>query len=128
MRRLLLSACLLASPLAAQTVQILPGYSDFRLPATQVVDQPMTLMMNWLLSFPESAEGRPQIDLLAKVEEGRLAIVFTDSGGGDDSVKAIQRRMEFLQTEDWRWRLVAYGFRQQCWRGESDDWTDRPCP
>ncbi|CAN0229006.1 unnamed protein product, partial [Chrysoparadoxa australica] len=67
MRRLLVSACLLASPLAAQTVQILPGYSDFRLPATQVVDQPMTLMMDWLLSFPESAEGRPQIDLLAKV-------------------------------------------------------------
>ncbi|SNT34665.1 hypothetical protein [Antarctobacter heliothermus] len=128
MRRLLLSACLVASPLAAQTVQILPGYSDFRLPETQVVDRPMSLMMDWLLSFPESAEGGPQVDLSAKVEEGRLMIEFTDAGGGDDSVRAIQRRMEFLQTEGGRWQLVAYGFRQQCWRSGSDDWTDRPCP
>lgn len=128
MRRLLLFVCLLAAPLAAEEVQILPGYSDFRLPETQVVEQPMTLMQDWLFLFPESAEGGPRIDLLAHVTDGRLVIEFTDSGGGDDSVRAIQRRMEFRQTEDWRWRLAAYGFRQKCWRSGSDDWTDSPCP
>lgn len=127
MRRLLLSACLLASPLAAQQAQILPGYSDFRLPEGQVVDQPMSLMADWLLSFPESTEGSPRIDLSAKVEQGRLVIELTDAGAGDDSVRAIQRRMEFLQTKDGRWQLVAYGFRQQCQRSDSGDWTDRPC-
>ena len=128
MRRLLLSLFFLAGPLAAEGVQILPGYSDFRLPEVQVVDQPMALMQDWLMYFPESAEGRPRIDLSAQVTDGRLVVEFTDASGGDDSVKAIQRRMEFLQTDDWRWRLVAYGFRQQCWRSGSDDWTDRPCP
>lgn len=128
MRRLFLPLCLIASPLWAQDVEILPGYSDFRMPQIQVVDQPMSLMLDWVQGFPESDEGGPSIDLSAHVDDGRLVIEFTDSGGGDDSVKAIQRRMEFVRTEDWRWRLDAYGFRQKCWRNGLDAWTDAPCP
>ena len=45
----------------------------------------------------------------------------------DDSVSAVQRRY-VLEPGDGGWTLVGYGHRQQCWRGESRDWTASPCP
>lgn len=128
MRHLILIASLLASPLAAQEVRILPGHSDFRLPETRVVRQPMREIESWVLDFPESGEGAPSLDLSANFEGDRLVIVLTLAGGGDDSVSAVQRRLEYTETTDQRWALVAYGFRQKCFRRGADGWTDRPCP
>ncbi|MBV6636831.1 MAG: hypothetical protein KI788_13105 [Mameliella sp.] len=128
MLRALLIACLFATPVAAQDVTILPGHSDFRLPETRVVRHPMREIQTWILDFPESAEGAPSLDLSAGIEGDHLVIVLTLAGGGDDSVIAVQRRLEYTETIDRRWALMAYGFRQKCFRGGSDDWTDQPCP
>lgn len=128
MLRPLVIACLFASPLAAQDIEILPGHSDFRLPETRVVRHPISLIEDWFSDFPETGEGRPTLDLTAGIEGDRLIVVLTLGGGGDDSVSAVQRRMEFIQVEDLRWALMAYGFRQKCWRGDPDAWTDQPCP
>jgi hypothetical protein len=128
MLRPLLIACLFASPLAAQEVEILPGHSNFRLPEVRVVARPMSLFHDWTRGFPETGEGGPTLDFTAGIEGDRLVMVLTLGGGADDSVRAVQRRMEFIQTEDLRWALMAYGVRQKCYRSGSDDWTDQPCP
>lgn len=128
MLRPFLFACLLAGPLSAQEIEILPGYSDFRLPETRVVRRPMSLFEDWFSGFPETGEGGPTLDLSAGIEGERLIIVLTLGGGGDDSVGVVQRRAEFIQVEDLRWAVMAYGFRQKCFRSGSDDWTDKPCP
>jgi len=128
MLRFLCILCLTASPLSAQDVQVLPGYSDFRMPDTTVHARPMTLMQDWIMEFPGTGEGRPAMEIVASLEDDRLVIEFTETGIADDSVSAIQRRMEFSPAEDRRWTLVAYGFRQKCWRGASDDWQATPCP
>ena len=128
MRRFFLLAAVLAGPLAAQEIEILPGHSDFRLPETRVVQYPMQLIDDWLRPFPESGEGAPTLELVAGIESDRLVLVLTLAGGGDDAVRAVQRRLEFIQTENLSWALMAYGFRQTCWRSGSDDWTDQLCP
>ncbi len=128
MLRLLLTACFLAGPVSAQEVEILPGYSDFRQPETRVVRRPFSLFESWISRFPENGEGDPTLDLTAGIEGERLVMVLTLGGGGDDSVSAVQRRIEFIQVEDLRWAVMAYGFRQKCFRSGSDDWTDKPCP
>ncbi|WP_323768145.1 hypothetical protein [Antarctobacter sp.] len=128
MLRPFLISCLLASPVAAQEVEILPGYSDFRQPETRVVRRPISLFEDWMSGFPESGEGAPSLDLSAGFQGDRLVMVLTLGGGGDDSVSAVQRRIEFIQVENLSWAVMAYGFRQKCHRGGSDDWTGKPCP
>ncbi|MBV7395482.1 hypothetical protein [Mameliella sediminis] len=128
MFRPLLISFLLATPLAADEVQILPGYSDFRAPPAQVTDLPMALVQDLVLNFPGEGGGLPRLDLSAAVKDGQLIIEFTEDGLADDSTRAFQRRFEFTRTEDWRWQLTGYGHRQRCWRGTVDVWTDKPCP
>ncbi|MDD9732468.1 hypothetical protein PVW46_21430 [Mameliella sp. AT18] len=127
MLRPALITCLLASPLVAEEVQILPGYSDFRVPSAQVTDMPMSLVQDLVLGFPGEGEGLPWLDLTAGITDGRLVIEVTEDGLADDSTRALQRRFEFLRA-DGGWQLVAFGHRQRCWRGNTDDWTDQPCP
>ncbi|MGP6089109.1 hypothetical protein [Antarctobacter jejuensis] len=93
-----------------------------------MVDRPISLFDDWMSGFPESGEGAPSLDFSASFEGDRLVMVLTLAGGGDDSVSAVQRRIEFIQVEDWRWAVMAYGFRQKCYRSGSDDWTPKPCP
>ncbi|TBX28238.1 hypothetical protein [Nioella sediminis] len=127
-RSFLVFACLCAAPAAAQDVQILPGHSDFRLPAQLVHDQPMSLVQDWIIGFPDG-EGRPELQLLSEVDDtGRLVIVLTESGLADDSVSAVRQRFELIRTDAGAWALTAYGFQQQCARGGSEDWLATPCP
>lgn len=119
---------LLASPLAAQDLQILPGYSDFRKPEAGRYVALTDLLPTWALSFPESTEGSPRVDLMSTVVGERLVVEVTSIGGGDDSVSAIQIRYELEQDGTGAWVLMAYGFRQQCARSGSEGWTSQPCP
>lgn len=128
MKRAILAFCLCASPAIADGVEILDGYSDFRVPETTSYDQPMALISDWVMGFPEEGEGRPALNVTSAIDEnGTLIIEITESGLADDSVSAVQRRY-VLEPGDGGWTLVGYGHRQQCWRGESRDWTASPCP
>jgi len=128
MKRLALALCLCASPAFADVVEILDGYSDFRLPEATRYDQPMALISDWVLGFPEGAEGRPALNVVSGIGEGGvLTIEITESGLADDSVYAVQRRY-VLEPGDGGWTLTGYGHRQQCWRDDPREWTAAPCP
>ena len=128
MKRTFLAFCMCASPALADGVEILDGYSDFRLPEMTSYDQPMTLISDWIMEFPGEGEGRPALDVSSAIgEDGILSIEITESGLADDSVSAVQRRYVFARG-DGAWTLVGYGHRQQCWRGDSRDWTASSCP
>ena len=117
----------LVTPAFAEGVTILPGYSDFRTPDETVVDMPMSYVQDWVAAFPEEG-ANAALQLTANFDEaGILTIEVTESGLADDSVSAIQQRFDLRQREDWRWQLVAYGFRQQCYRGGTGDWQANPC-
>ncbi|MGI3184709.1 hypothetical protein [Nioella aestuarii] len=127
MKRSLLAFFLCASPALADGVQILDGYSDFRVPEVTSYDQPMTLVSDWVLGFPEEGEGRPALNLSSAIgDDGHLTIEITETGLADDSVSAVQRRYVLERTETG-WTLVGYGHRQQCWRGETSEWTASAC-
>ena len=114
----------------AQDVLTLEGYADFRKPASVTVERPMAVVQDMLTAFPESLEGRPAMEIdAAKNADGDLQIDVTEGGLLDDSVDAIQRRYVMRQMEDGRYRLVAYGYRQKCGRGENPGkWTADLCP
>ncbi len=127
--RLFLAACLcLASPALAGEVRILDGYSDFRKPENFEFEQPLAPLSDWIAGFPEMADGRPGLTLTSAFADGVLSVEITETGLMDDSVAAIQQRLEFAPMEDGRWLLTGYGFRQQCYRGtNAGTWTDKPC-
>lgn len=118
---------ILVTPAFADGVTILPGYSDFRTPKNTIVDMPMSYVQDWVAGFPEEgAHAALQLDA-GYNDAGILTIEITESGLADDSVSAIQKRFELRLREDWRWELVAYGFRQKCYRGGNGDWQANPC-
>lgn len=128
MKRFLLAACLCASPAFADGIAILDGFSEFRLPEVTSYDQPMTLVSDWVMSFPREGEGRPSLSVTSTIGDDRsLTIEITETGLADDSVSAVQRRY-VLERADAGWTLVGYGHRQRCWRGETGVWTASPCP
>lgn len=118
----------LATPAFADGVPTLPGYSDFRTPDTTLVDLPMSYVQDWVMNYPGEG-GNAALTLDARfADDGTLTIEITESGVADDSVGTIQKRFDMRQTSDWRWELVAYGFRQKCRRGDSTGWQVKPCP
>ncbi len=117
----------LATAAAADDFQILPGYSDFGLPEMALIEQPMTLVTNWVAGFPDSVEGRPTLSLTSEMQDGILVIEITETGLADDSVSAVQRRYELAPTDDWQWQMVAYGHHQQCYRVNPGQWHADPC-
>lgn len=128
LRSFIFFSCLCATSATAQEVQILPGHSDFRAPAPGVYDQPMQLVQDWVLGFPDG-EGRPELQLASAItEDGRLVIDLSESGLADDSVLAVRQRFELIRADNGAWALVAYGFQQRCARGGSSDWQAEPCP
>jgi hypothetical protein len=128
MKRLFLAFCLCASPAFADGVEILDGFSDFRLPDVTSYDQPMSLISDWVMGFPGEGEGRPSLTVTSAVgDDGNLTMEITETGLADDSVSAIQRRY-VLERAEGGWSLVGYGHRQQCWRGETGVWTASACP
>ncbi len=121
------AAILAATSLSAQQVEILPGYSDFRAPEAMVLERPMDLVSDWVAGFPESPEGRPHLTLNAELaDSGLLVIEITEFNLLDDSVASVQRRYE-LSPAEAGWHLVAFGHRQQCYRGSDGEWQADPC-
>ena len=127
---LLAMALVAPLPVRASEIVTLDGFTDFRKPGPMTVERPMAVVVDTLTAFPESLEGRPAIEIdAAKNGDGDLQIDVTESGLMDDSVDAIQRRFVMRQTEAGAYRLVAYGYRQKCGRGENPgEWTAELCP
>lgn len=124
----LLLYALMASPALAESAETLAGYSDFRKPSTTIVDQPMSYVADWITKFPgEGSNATLSLDA-GFADDGTLRVGITESELADDSVANIQKRFDLRQTDDWRWQLTAYGFRQKCRRGNTRDWQDKPCP
>ncbi|MDA7428273.1 hypothetical protein PGB28_07370 [Primorskyibacter aestuariivivens] len=128
MFRTLIICATLATPAIADGIPTLPGYSNFRTPETTIVDQPMSYVQDWVMSFPEEG-GNASLQVTAGFsDDGLLTVEVTENGVADDSVSAIQKRFDLRRTEDWRWELVAYGFRQKCGRRDMTGWQVDPCP
>lgn len=128
LRFLMFVSCLCATSAVAQEVQILPGHSDFRAPAPGIYDQPMHLVQDWVLGFPDG-EGRPELQLSSAIgADGRLVIELSETGLADDSVLAVRQRFDLIRADGGGWTLAAYGFQQRCARGASSDWQAEPCP
>lgn len=60
----------------------------------------------------------------------RGAVVLTQDGLADDSLRSQQHVIEFDVSEETQAaRATGYGTRQRCWRAANPDaWTSTPCP
>lgn len=80
------------------------------------------------MSFLEEGSRADLTVTVVFSDDGLLTVEITESGVADDSVSAIQKRFDLRRTDDRRWALVAYGFRQKCARGGTIGWQADPCP
>jgi len=105
------------------------GFQNIPLPSEQRSSStPSEHALNFfgLTEFVESEKEE-----LEKVEvaEGRQTIYLTQRNLADDSVEAIQYRLEYLQDSEKIWNLNRAYRRQKCRRGESTGrWTSLLCP
>lgn len=114
----------------ANEVHTPDGYSDFRSPGPLVVERPMAVVLEQLNAFPDVfGEGNPLLELKSYLDRAdRLVIDVIETGFLDDSVKGANRRFVFVETEDGKFKVWGYGYRQQCYRGgDPNEWVADAC-
>lgn len=83
----------------------------------------------------DPVEGNYTETLNSFEKSGRGAVILTQDGLADDSVRTVQHLVEFDLRPDAQvqGRVLAvatgYGTRQKCYRAaDPDAWTNQPCP
>ena len=78
-------------------------------------------------------EGRPVLEVKisfidARGDNERGVVDVKETGFADDSVKGEWQRYLFKRTKDRRFKLVGYGLKYMCYRGENKDkWIKDRC-
>lgn len=117
-------------------------------PGAYVIQNPVVIGLTGAETLPEAAaaiqrrfalegpvEGNYRETVQSHVRETRGAVIMTQTGLPDDSVRGVQHVVEFDLRPDAgqpdRMLAVAtgYGTRQTCYRAaDPDAWTSDPCP
>lgn len=148
-RPFLAAICLALAACAAPGVSM-PGWptAPFLSPADYTMQDVATLDLSGAEMLPEAAaaiqtklgsdepvEGNYTETLNAYEDGARGAVVLTQSGLPDDSVRSVQHVVEFdlrpdAQVEGRVFAMATgYGTRQQCYRAaDPEAWTNQPCP
>jgi hypothetical protein len=104
------------------------GGEDYRaLPLpTETFPVPQAVFASALAEYPESREGRQELELsVAERDDGTYVVLLTRTGFLDDSVNGDQQRA-LLRPDGGGWRVTELGERWRCYRGHSD-WGTTPC-
>jgi hypothetical protein len=92
---------------------------------------PMELAKLLIGSFPESTEGKQQLNLNIinhPSEPDMIQVMVTKDGLLDDSIAAEQWRVNMAMNGEG-WVVKSAGKRWQCYRnGNPEQWTIKPCP
>ena len=115
----------------AGEVTILEGYSDFRSPGSITLERPMHAVLDDLVGFPEFfGETSPELQVKSYFDApDRLVIDVVESGLLDDSVTALNRKFVLEETDEGKFRIHGYGYRQKCSRGDgAGKWVATACP
>ena len=117
---ILLVACSASSPEEA-------GYRPLPLP-DETFAVPQAVFASALEGFPESREGRQELELsVTERDDGTYIVLLTRTGFLDDSVNGDQQRA-VLAAADRGWRVTALGERWRCQTGRGPSgWTTAPC-
>ena len=107
-----------------------PGEAAFRpLPVPgETLAVPQGVFASELQGYPESREGRQELDLsVREQEDGTYVVVLTRTGFLDESVNGDQRRA-VVAPAGTGWRVIALGERWRCQAGRGPaGWTTQPC-
>lgn len=103
------------------------SYRPLPLPA-ETFAVPQGVFTGALAAFPESREGRQELELaVEKQNDGSYVVILTRTGFLDDSINGDQRRA-VLAAAEGGWRVTSLGERWRCQAGRGPaGWTTRPC-
>lgn len=89
---------------------------------------PQGVFASALEEFPESREGRQNLELsVEKQEDGSYVVLLTRTGFLDDSVNGDQQRA-VMAPDGAGWRVASLGERWRCQSGRGPSgWTTQPC-
>ena len=126
---------------AEEKVIIIEGFNDYGLADILREHGPM-VTADTALGFVNTIEGgfgvvleegRPELEVKISIinryeDSERFVVDLKETGFADDSVKGQWKRFLFKQMKDSRLKLVSYGSKWQCYRGENKDkWIKGLC-
>ena len=122
-------------------IKIIDDFNDFGLDRVLQKSGPVVVIDD-LLGFAQALkegygayleEGRPELEVKIsfmnpRTDNERAVVDVKDTGFADDSVKGHWQRFMFKRIEDTRFKLVEYGSKWSCYRGENKDkWIKGLC-